>query len=141
MSPWACCWPITLCTVFLQFLGKTTYYEYTLSLSPQYFLNPDAADNWDVVIADLQTTLPVPSTAIALYCPTVTVNVPGARPVNFTTQNIGYVSLIFPNYFIFNYVANSVSLIPKPQKRMISKATLLQWISMDLATVLSHVWQ
>ena len=75
--------------VSTQFLGNVTNYSYTVSLSPQYLHNPGGSD--DLVTNDLQTTISVPSTAIALYSPTLTVNVPGARPVYFTTQPIGTV--------------------------------------------------
>ena len=62
---------------------------YTLSLNAQYLYNPDGNGDLEVVTDDLRTTIPVLSTAIALYSPTLTVNVPGARPVYFTTQPIG----------------------------------------------------
>ena len=75
--------------LFLQFLENVTSYSYNLSLSSQY-LN-GSGDLEVVVTDDLQTTIPVPSTVIALYSPTLTVNVPGARPVYFTTQPIGTV--------------------------------------------------
>ena len=68
-----------------------TNFSYNLSLSPQYLYNPDGSGDLDVMTDDLQTTIPVSSTVIALYSPTLTVNVPGARPVYFTTQPIGTV--------------------------------------------------
>ena len=62
---------------------------YTLSLSPRYLYEPDGADSLEVVTGVLSSTISVPDTAIAEYSPTVTVNnIPGATPVNFTTQPI-----------------------------------------------------
>ena len=61
---------------------------YTLSLSPRYLNEPDGAGSLEVVTGVLSSTISVPDTAIAEYSPTVTVNIPGATPVNFTTQPI-----------------------------------------------------
>ena len=62
---------------------------YTLSLSPRYLYEPDGAGSLEVVTGALSSTISVPDTAIAEYSPTVTVNnIPGATPVNFTTQPI-----------------------------------------------------
>ena len=62
---------------------------YTLSLSPRYLYEPDGAGSLEVVTGALNSTISVPDTAIAEYSPTVTVNnIPGATPVNFTTQPI-----------------------------------------------------
>ena len=61
---------------------------YTLSLSPRYLYEPDGAGSLEVVTGVLNSTISVPDTAIAEYSPTVTVNIPGATPVNFTTQPI-----------------------------------------------------
>ena len=61
---------------------------YTLSLSPRYLYEPDGAGSLKRVIGALNSTISVPDTAIAEYSPTVTVNIPGATPVNFTSQPI-----------------------------------------------------
>ena len=62
---------------------------YTLSLSPRYLYEPDGAGSLERVTGALSSTISVPDTAIAEYSPTVTVNnIPGATPVNFTTQPI-----------------------------------------------------
>ena len=61
---------------------------YTLSLSPRYLNEPDGADSLEVVTGVLSSTISVPDTAIAEYSPTVTVNITGATPVNFTSQPI-----------------------------------------------------
>ena len=61
---------------------------YTLSLSPRYLYEPDGAGSLERVTGALSSTISVPDTAIAEYSPTVTVNIPGATPVNFTSQPI-----------------------------------------------------
>ena len=61
---------------------------YTLSLSPRYLYEPDGAGSLERVTGVLNSTISVPDTAIAEYSPTVTVNIPGATPVNFTSQPI-----------------------------------------------------
>ena len=62
---------------------------YTLSLSPRYLYEPDGVGSLEVVTGVLSSTISVPDTAIAEYSPTVTVNnIPGATPVNFTSQPI-----------------------------------------------------
>ena len=61
---------------------------YTLSLSPRYLYEPDGAGSLERVTGALNSTISVPDTAIAEYSPTVTVNIPGATPVNFTSQPI-----------------------------------------------------
>ena len=61
---------------------------YTLSLSPRYLNEPDGAGSLERVTGALNSTISVPDTAIAEYSPTVTVNIPGATPVNFTSQPI-----------------------------------------------------
>ena len=61
---------------------------YTLSLSPRYLYESDGAGSLERVTGVLNSTISVPDTAIAEYSPTVTVNIPGATPVNFTSQAI-----------------------------------------------------
>ena len=62
---------------------------YTLSLSPRYLNESDGAGSLERVTGVLSSTISVPDTAIAEYSPTVTVNnIPGATPVNFTSQPI-----------------------------------------------------
>ena len=61
---------------------------YTLSLSPRYLYESDGAGSLEVVTGAFNSTISVPDTAIAEYSPTVTVNIPGATPVNFTSQPI-----------------------------------------------------
>ena len=129
---------------------------YTLSLSPRYLYEPDGVGSLEVVTGALNSTISVPDTAIAEYSPTVTVEVTGATPVNFTSQPIREWLSVFSiasqtyctvlhirGYFMHNDARDIVLILLfwQCQKMMIWEVNLLQWTSMDPATVLSHVWQ
>ena len=66
----------------LQFLGQNTTYTYTVSLSPQYLVNPDGTGILEMVTSDVSATIAVSAGAIAVYRPTITVNIPETMPVN-----------------------------------------------------------
>ena len=64
-------------------MGETTYLPTTVSLLTQsrFLVRPDDTGGLEVETNDFNVTVSVPPEAIAEYIPTLTVNVPGARPV------------------------------------------------------------
>ena len=62
-------------------MEETTSPTYTVALLTHYLVQPKYTGDLEVETGDLSTTISVPPEAIAEYKPTVTVNVPGARPV------------------------------------------------------------
>ena len=71
----------------MQSTGRKVTYNYSISLQPIVF-NGYVGDFEDVVTSELIYTFNIQTDVLADYSPTVRVNIPGARPVNLSSDRI-----------------------------------------------------
>ena len=63
-------------------------YDYSVSLQPKVYNNITGHFE-DVATSELNYTFDIQTDVLADYSPTVRVNIPGARPVNLSSDRIG----------------------------------------------------